>query len=180
MEATTDVVHDQYYKVLHEDDYILQDKMQDPIAFKASSDPDTMYYHQAIRAPDRELFLQAIVKEINDHIDGNHWALIPTKSVPKGAKVLDSVWAMKRKRDIKTRKVYKHKARLNIHGGQQEYGVHYTDTYSPVVQWASVRMLLTMAKLNKYCTRQVDFVLAYRQLVRSKIEEEYIWRKKQW
>ena len=70
---------------------------------------------------------------------------------------------MKRKRDIKTQQVYKYKARLNIHGGQQEYGVHYTKTYSPVVNWFSVSLLLVMAIINKWHTRQVDFVLAYPQ-----------------
>ena len=84
-----------YYEALHEDDYVLQEKMMDPIAFKANGDPDNMYYHQAIRAPDKEDFMKAIVKEINDHINGNHWALIPREEVPKGEKILDSVWAMK-------------------------------------------------------------------------------------
>jgi hypothetical protein len=101
---------DRYYEVLHHEDYKLQHDMIDPIAFKASSDPDTMYYHEAIRAPDSEAFKQAIVKEINDHIEGNHWELIPSTEVPKGERILDSVWAMKRKRDIKTQQVYKHKA----------------------------------------------------------------------
>eukprot|EP00957_Ditylum_brightwellii_P137548 10486078-Ditylum_brightwellii.AAC.1 len=57
--------------------------------------------------------------------------------VPPGTKILDSVWAMKRKQDIKTQKIYRHKARLNVHGGQQEYGISYVDTYAPVVTWPS-------------------------------------------
>ena len=152
-----------YYEVLHEEDFQIQDDMCDPIAFKASSDPDTLYYHEAMAAPDRKQFLEAIVKEVNAHIENNHWALVPKRDVPKDAKVLDAVWSMKRKRDIKTQQVYKYKARLNIHGGQQEYGVHYTETYSPVVNWFSVRLLLVMAIINKWHTRQVDFVLAYPQ-----------------
>jgi hypothetical protein len=51
--------------------------------------------------------------------------------VPKVVKVLESVWSMKRKRDIKTRKVYKHKARLNVHGGQQEFGVNFFEAFHP-------------------------------------------------
>ena len=39
---------------------------------------------------------------------------------------------MKRKRDIVTRKFYKWKARLNFHGGQQEYRVIWLDNYSLV------------------------------------------------
>jgi len=41
----------QYYEALHEEAFKLQDDMAEPIGFKASSDPDTMYYHQAMRAP---------------------------------------------------------------------------------------------------------------------------------
>ena len=84
--------HDQYCEVLHEEDYKLQDEMFDPIAFKATSNPDDMYYHQALKEPDKDQFLQAIVKEINDHIEGNHWQLIPiSEVVPNGTKILDTV-----------------------------------------------------------------------------------------
>jgi hypothetical protein len=64
------------------------------------------------------------VKEVNNHIISKHRVLLPMSQVPKGVKVLDSVWSMKRKRDIKTRNIYKHKARLNVHGGQQELQRH--------------------------------------------------------
>ena len=104
---------------MHEEDYALQDGMDDRIAFKAIGDPDTMCYHQAMRAPDRRQFVGAMIKEVEDHVQRKHWEIIPISQVPKGTKVLDSVWAMKRKREIMTRKVCKHKARLNVHGGQQ-------------------------------------------------------------
>jgi len=97
----------QYYQALHEENFKLQDDMADPIGFKASSDPDTMYYHQAMRGPDKEQFTAAIVKEIKDHITNNHWQLVPKSEVLAGTKVLDFVWLMKRKRDIRTREVYK-------------------------------------------------------------------------
>eukprot|EP00957_Ditylum_brightwellii_P169580 12907562-Ditylum_brightwellii.AAC.1 len=54
-------------------------------------------------APDREEFRVTIVTEVNGHINNNHWELIPISQVPKDAKILDSVWAFKRKRDICTR-----------------------------------------------------------------------------
>ena len=61
--------------------------------------------------------MQAIVKEVNDHIENEHsWELaVPVNDVPEGTKILDSVWSMKRKRDFKTCEVYKHKAQLNHH-----------------------------------------------------------------
>ena len=152
-----------YYSRAEMRDYDEQDKMSDPIAFKASTNPDILYYHQAMQAHDKDAFKQAVIEEVNAHIEGNHWELIDKNNVPDGTKVIDSVWAMRRKRDIKTREVYKHKARLNIHGGQQVYGVHYNETYSPVVQWSSVRLALIMSLLQGWATRQIDFVLAFPQ-----------------
>jgi hypothetical protein len=130
-----DIAFQSYYEAMHEEEYLLQDEMLNPIAFLAGSNEDTMYFHQAMKAPDRNQFKKAIVKEVNDHIENKHWELIPHEAVPKGVKVLPSVWSMKRKRDIKTQQVYKHKARLNVHGGKQVYGKNYFETYAPVVTW---------------------------------------------
>ena len=45
-------------------------------------------------------------------------------------KLLDSVWAMQRKRRITAGEVYKYKACLNAHGGQQVQGIHHWDMYA--------------------------------------------------
>jgi hypothetical protein len=92
---------------MHEDEYRIQDDMTDPIAFLEKADEDTMYFQQAMKAPNNEEFVNAIVKEMNNHIVSKKWELVPRLDVPEGVKVLDSVWAMKRKRDILTRKVLK-------------------------------------------------------------------------
>ena len=76
-----------------------------PIAYLAKNSADTIYYDQAINQPDRDQFIQAIVKEVNDYIDHQHWQLMPRSEVPEDQKVLPSVWSMKRKRDIKTQAV---------------------------------------------------------------------------
>jgi len=152
-----------YYDAFHEDDYLLQDAMDHPIAFMTHTDGDTMYFDEAMRAPDRSEFVKACIKEMNDHIERKHWELVPRNKVPKGVKILPAVWSMKRKRDIKTRKVYKWKARLNVHGGRQEYAVNYFETYAPVVTWYTVRLLLILSILLKWHTRQIDFILAYPQ-----------------
>lgn len=153
----------EYYLTEHARECKDQSLMSDPIAYKASTNPDVMYYHEAMKAPDSKQFTQALINEVNAHIEGEHWEMIPKKSVPEGEVILDSVWAMRRKRDIKTREVYKHKARLNMHGGQQVKGIHYDETYSPVVQWSSVRIALILTILQGWASRQIDFVLAFPQ-----------------
>ncbi|KAI2509498.1 hypothetical protein MHU86_4875 [Fragilaria crotonensis] len=37
------------------------------LAFAASADPDTMYYHEAMREPDRAEFIKAMEKEVKSH-----------------------------------------------------------------------------------------------------------------
>ena len=76
------------------------------LAYAASADPDTMYYHMAMREPDRPEFIKAMVKEVQSHTENGVWELVPRSSIPPGTKVLPAVWAMKRKRQIATREVY--------------------------------------------------------------------------
>ena len=89
--------------------------------------------------------------------------MIPKHATPEGEKVMDAVWAMKRKRNKLPGEVYKWKARLNLHGGQQEFGIHYEETYAPVVSWPTIRMLLLLVLNNGWHSKQIDFVLAYPQ-----------------
>ena len=151
------------WEVFHDESNEIQEKMDNPIAFLASTNPDVMYLDQAMKEPDRPEFEKAMVKEVSTHTKNGNWEIIKLSDVPKGTKVLPSVWAMRRKRRIETGEVYKWKARLNIHGGKQELGINYWDTYAPVIAWTTIRLYLVLALLNKRATRQIDFVLAYPQ-----------------
>ena len=59
--------------------------------------------------------------------------------------------------------VYKWKAQLNVHRGQQEHGVHYWDTYAKVVTWQMVRFFLILSLLLGWHSHQLDFIMAYPQ-----------------
>ena len=59
--------------------------------------------------------------------------------------------------------MYKWKARLTIDGSKQKYGIHYWETYAPVVTWPAIRLFLVLSIVLKWHTRQLDFVLAYTQ-----------------
>jgi len=73
------------------------------------------------------------------------------------------MWAMSCKRQITTREDYKYKVHLNSHGGQQVQGIHYWDTYAPVVTWFAKSLMLTLVLLHKWSKLTVNFVLAYQQ-----------------
>ena len=148
---------------MHEENYFIQDEMEDPLAYLSSSDPDTMESDQAMEESYRKEFLNAAIKEVNSHWKTNQWKLHPSSSVPKGQPILDSVWDMNRKRDIMTRQVYKCKASLSLNVGQKEYGVNYFNIYLHVIMWFSTRTLLTLTVINKWHSRKVDSLLAYPQ-----------------
>ena len=100
-------------------------------------------------------------KEIGSHDERQNWKVIPLSQVPKGTKLIDTVWTFARKRKLDTREVYKWKARLTVHGGQQIHGINFWDTYAPVVMWPTIRFFFCIALLRQWHTRQVDFVMAY-------------------
>jgi hypothetical protein len=137
-------------------------------AYSASiADTDTMYLHQALRQPDKDEFLAAMVKEIEDHTSRGHWR-ITTKAEMKQRgydhKPIAAIWSFKRKRNP-LGEITKYKARLCCHGGQTVKGVHYDETFSPVVAWSTVRLLLTLSHVYGWHARQIDFILlSHRQM----------------
>ena len=143
--------------------FATQRALEDPIAFAATANPDILYWDQAMKAHDRDKFLEAVGIELDGHERMGNYEPIPIDEVPSGTKLLDMVWSMRRKRRIKTQEVYKWKARINVHRGQQEHGVHYWDTYAPVVTWQTVRVFLILSLLLGWRSRQLDFVMAYPQ-----------------
>ena len=88
---------DEEDKPIQEQQYELQRKLDNHIVLVASTDLDTMFYHQVMSEPDQEHFQESAQKEINDHESNHHWKVISIEEVPKGMEVLEMVWSMKRK-----------------------------------------------------------------------------------
>jgi hypothetical protein len=137
--------------------------MQTPIVFHAEVMGDIMYYDQALQQPDEKEFSNAIVKEVNGHVNNKHWTLVKQKDVPKKAQVVPSVWAMRCKRDLTRNEVIKLKARLNLHGGKQMYRVNYFKTYAPVVTWFAIRLMIVLGIIFCWALWLVDVVMVYPQ-----------------
>ncbi|KAG7370614.1 reverse transcriptase RNA-dependent DNA polymerase [Nitzschia inconspicua] len=103
------------------------------------------------------------MKEVQDYLKIRHFVIIPPSQVPKDKETLLAVWAMRRKRRIDTREVYKWKAQLNIGGHKMVKGKRYDETYAPTLLWATTRTWLTLPAFNGWHTQQLDFILAYPQ-----------------
>jgi Reverse transcriptase (RNA-dependent DNA polymerase) len=117
----------------------------------------------AMSADDSKQFIAAMKDEVQAHVRNKNWVVTHKSVVPQNRKILPTVWVFRRKRDITTRKMYKWKARLNVHGGKQIKGLEYWETYAPVASWSSIRLIMYIAVLNKWPTMQLDFVLAFLQ-----------------
>jgi Reverse transcriptase (RNA-dependent DNA polymerase) len=70
---------------------------------------------------------------------------------------------MHKKRRIHNQEVYKWKCRLNLGGHCMKHGIHFDETYSPVVPWSTIRLFLILATVSAWHTMQIDFVMAYTQ-----------------
>ena len=141
----------------------IQDRMRYPVAFWSEMCGDIMYFAQAIRQPDCREFVESVIRELNGHVENQNWQLVKRCDVPAGEPIQQSVWAMRCKRNHTTGEVVKHKARLNLHGGMQEYGVNYYGTHAPVVTWLAICLMIVFAILLKQALRQIDVIMAYPQ-----------------
>ena len=135
-----------------------------PFAFAAKANAeDTPTFNEAMSSPDREGFIEAMKKEL-DALDGMEaWDVVPReKAIKTGRKIIASTWVFKRKR-YPDGTVKKLKARLVARGDQQVEGVDYFDSFSPVVQWSTIRLLLVLSMMLNLKSVQVDYTLAFVQ-----------------
>ncbi len=64
-----------------------QQQMRNPIAFHAEMMGDIMYLQQALTQPDVNEFVQAVIKEVNGHVDSNNWMLQKQREVPEDLQI---------------------------------------------------------------------------------------------
>ena len=140
----------------------LVDNVHPLYGFKAKKglDPDTPLYHQAMMRPDSDEFREAQSVEIAALDKKKTWELVLRSDLPADANVLPSTWAFKVKRYPDNR-IRKYKARFCARGDKQIDGVDVFETYSPVVSWSTVRMMMVLSTCLGWNSVQVDFDSAF-------------------
>jgi hypothetical protein len=98
-------------------------------------------------------------KEIQTLIAQKTWKTVPRSEAKR---VIKSTWVFKLKR-LPDGSASKFKARYCVRGDMQQEGVDYFETYAPVVQWSTIRMILTLVLREGWSTRQVDYTNAFAQ-----------------
>ena len=77
--------------------YELQKKMDHPLVFAATTNPDILYAHEAMKDPDRQEFIDAMEAEVSQHETRGHFVPVKKEDIPPGNKLIDMVWSMRRK-----------------------------------------------------------------------------------
>ena len=87
-------------------------------------DNEAYTFKEMLKQPDAADFIQAMMKEANDHESRDHWTVISRSEKPLGEKTILAIWAFKRKR-FPDGRINNWKTRLCAHGGMQSYGFNY-------------------------------------------------------
>ena len=132
----------------------------------AVSDPDTLTYEEAMRDKDAPKFRASAVGELLSLKKMNTWKVVP-RSTAK-TKILPGLWVFRRKRNPGTGEIVKYKGRYTVRGDLQ-HGVF--DTFAPVVQWSTIRLMMALSLRYKLKTRCLDFSSAF---VQAKLKEP-VW-----
>lgn len=69
-----------------------------PLAFATqTAGNEVFHFHQAMRENDREEFIKAMIKELQDHQKNKHWKLVKRSEIGD-APTIKAIWSFKRKR----------------------------------------------------------------------------------
>ena len=118
-------------------------------------EPETI--QQALKSPESSQWKRAADEEIASLKENDTWDLV---ELPEGKRVVGCKWVFKTKHD-KNGQVERFKARLVARGFAQTYGIDYEETFSPVVRFSSIRVLLAFAVQRGMLIHQMDVVTAF-------------------
>ena len=116
----------------------------------------------------RKQWRDAISKEFKTMHDHKVWNLIDRRQIPTGRKTIKCRWIF----EIKRSGVFR--ARLVACGYSQDAGIDFTESFSPVMNDVTMRLLITTEIVNKYTSRIVDIKRAFLHGVLEENERVYM------
>uniref|UniRef100_A0AAV1V4J6 Integrase catalytic domain-containing protein n=1 Tax=Peronospora matthiolae TaxID=2874970 RepID=A0AAV1V4J6_9STRA len=119
------------------------------------SEPST--FEEAVSGPDQVHWRKAIDAELDSmKLRG----VFRAAKLPNGQRAIGTKWVFKIKRKADG-SIEKYKARLVAKGFRQKYGIDYTETFSPVVKYVTLRMVIAITKHFGWPLDQLDVVTAF-------------------
>lgn len=119
------------------------------------SNPITV--NDALSSRDKDRWFESMQAEYDALMENETWDLV---ELPAGRRPIQCKWVFNIKRD-KRGNIERFKSRLVAKGCSQRYGVDYTETFSPVVRYSSLRLVLALAVEYNLHIHQMDVATAY-------------------
>ncbi|GKC36015.1 retrovirus-related pol polyprotein from transposon TNT 1-94 [Tanacetum coccineum] len=110
-------------------------------------------------------WVDVMQEELKQFSRNKVWTLVPA---PYAKTIIGSKWVFRNKRD-KTGIVIKNKARLVAQGYNQQEGIDYDETFSPVARLEAIRIFLAFATYMNFTVYQMDVKSAF---LNGKLKEE--------
>jgi hypothetical protein len=130
--------------------------------------PDVLPHTQMKRQVDANKFIEAQRPGIEGLVDINTFEFIPKTNLPAKTRYLDLIWTYRRQHRPDG-SLNKYKAQLCVNCSRQIQGIDYTESFAPVVQWSTIRMVNTLAAMHNLKGKQIDFTQAFPQ---AKLKED--------
>src|SRR5687767_15069476 len=100
---------------------------------------------------------QAVQDKLDSLKENQVWNVVDR---PKGRKVVDSKWVFKIKHNADG-SIDRYKARLVAKGFTQIQGLDFDETFSPVIRYDTLRLLLALSAHFQWTSRQLDIKTAF-------------------
>ena len=120
--------------------------------FENTKELKVMNYKEAINGPDGVRWQAEVENEYQRMVANKVFEVVLRKDLQAGTKIIDSVWAMKKKSNGTLR------GRMNARGFKQVEGQHFDGTTisSPVTNSATIRIVLTLMIMANMLAHVVD------------------------
>ncbi|KAE9023991.1 hypothetical protein PR003_g14064 [Phytophthora rubi] len=125
------------------------------LAYAASvgdADDAPSTYQQAMKSKEASEWVKAMNSQLKTHANNGSWTLIRRTA---GVRPIGCRWVFAKKRNEHGR-VVRFKAQLVAKGIKQKFGVDFFETYSPVANMNSIRVVLSVLVAKSYVTEQLD------------------------
>ncbi|KAG8496862.1 hypothetical protein CXB51_008020 [Gossypium anomalum] len=115
-------------------------------------------YSEAVSCEDSEKWMFSMQEEMESLHKNRTWDLV---KLPKGKKAVRCKWVFKKKEGTPGVEKPRYKARLVAKGYSQIPRVDFTDVFSPVVKYSSIRALLGIVAMHDLELEQLDVKTAF-------------------
>ncbi|GAB2269654.1 hypothetical protein Dimus_038780 [Dionaea muscipula] len=118
----------------------------------------TRFFIDAMASKNSDNWKIAMNEEIDSLKKNNTWTLVPK---PEKCRIIECKWIYKVKEGITKADPVRYKARLVAKGFTQKEGIDYTEIFSPVVKFKTIRIMLAVTAFYDLELEQMDVKTAF-------------------